>query len=56
VRQAQAAGITIGTSAPSSTRIDAERRGLPVLVRASPHYYNNEAETDRLVELCARLR
>jgi cysteine desulfurase/selenocysteine lyase len=56
VRQAQAANITIGTSNPASTRIDAERRSLPPLVRASPHYYNSEAEIDRLVDLCARLR
>ncbi|UPG72957.1 aminotransferase class V-fold PLP-dependent enzyme [Roseomonas gilardii subsp. gilardii] len=53
VAQAGEAGITIGASEPGSTRIDAERRGLPSLLRASPHYYNNEAEIDRLVEFCA---
>lgn len=42
-------GITIGASDPSSTRIDAELRGLPPLVRASPHYYNTEAEIGRLI-------
>lgn len=49
VSSAAAAGITIGVSDPSSTRIDAEIRSLPPLVRASPHYYNTEAEIDRLI-------
>lgn len=49
VSSAAAAGITIGASDPSSTRIDAEIRSLPPLVRASPHYYNTEAEIDRLI-------
>ena len=50
VGSAAAAGITIGASHPSSTRIDAEVRALPVVVRASPHYYNTEAEIDRLID------
>lgn len=49
VSSAAAAGITIGASNPSSTRIDAEVRSLPTVVRASPHYYNTEAEIDRLI-------
>lgn len=49
VRSAAAAAITIGASDPSSTRIDAEIRDLPPVVRASPHYYNTEAEIDRLI-------
>lgn len=53
---ADQAGVTIGVSPPSSTRLDAEARGLPPLVRASPHYYNTGAEIDRLVEVCAALR
>ncbi|QCI69178.1 aminotransferase class V-fold PLP-dependent enzyme [Phreatobacter stygius] len=55
VKAAEAAGITIGASNPSSTRLDAEARHLPPLVRASPHYYNTEAEVDRLIALCERL-
>jgi selenocysteine lyase/cysteine desulfurase len=55
VRSAAAAGITIGTSDPSSTRIDAEIRSLPTLLRASPHYYNTEAEIDRLIAHIAGL-
>ncbi len=56
VKQAVARNIIIGASDPASTRIDAERRKLPMLVRASPHYYNTEAEVDRLVELVASIR
>ncbi len=55
VSGAAAAGITIGASHPSSTLIDAEVRALPVVVRASPHYYNMEAEIDRLVAHVAGL-
>ncbi|PIS99652.1 aminotransferase class V [Bradyrhizobium nitroreducens] len=55
VASAAAAGITIGASDPSSTRIDAELRALPHVVRASPHYYNTEAEIDRLIAHLAGL-
>jgi selenocysteine lyase/cysteine desulfurase len=55
VSGAAAAGITIGASDPSSTRIDAEIRSLPPVVRASPHYYNTEAEIDRLIAHLAGL-
>ncbi|MDA9464934.1 aminotransferase class V-fold PLP-dependent enzyme [Bradyrhizobium sp. CCBAU 53415] len=55
VGSAATAGITIGASDPSSTRIDAELRSLPPLVRASPHYYNTEAEIDRLIGHLAAL-
>jgi len=53
---AAAETIVLGASLPSSTRLDSEARGLPVILRASPHYFNTEAEVDRLVDLAARLR
>jgi selenocysteine lyase/cysteine desulfurase len=55
VKHADEARITIGASDPASTRIDAEKRRLPGLVRASPHYYNTEAEVDELIGLCTKL-
>ena len=48
-----AAGINLSTSQPSSTLLDATARGLPTLVRASPHYYNSEAEIERALEVIA---
>ena len=48
-------GITIGASDPSSTRLDAERRDLPVLLRAAPHYYNTKGEVARMVEAVGAL-
>ena len=56
VASADAAGITIGVSNPSSTLLDALARDLPPVIRASPHYYNSEAEVDRLIEHCAGLQ
>jgi selenocysteine lyase/cysteine desulfurase len=41
--------IHVSVSSPASTLIDATRRELPTLVRASVHYYNQEAEIDALV-------
>ena len=42
--------INVSVSTPSSTRLDAEARALPDLVRASVHYYNTEDEIDRFVQ------
>ena len=53
---AEAEAIVIGASLPNSTRLDSEARNLPVILRASPHYFNTEAEVDRLVELADRLK
>jgi selenocysteine lyase/cysteine desulfurase len=49
------AGINVTTTTPSHTQFDAEDRGLPSLVRLSPHYYNTEDELDRTVETVAAL-
>ena len=43
------AGFAVGTSNPGSTRIDAERRNLPMLLRIAPHHYNTEDEIDRAI-------
>lgn len=53
VSDASAAGIVIGTSPPSSTLLDATRRDLPVVNRASPHYFNTETEVDALLDFLA---
>ena len=42
--------INVSVSRPSSTLLDALRRGLPPLVRASVHYYNSEEEVDKLLK------
>ena len=41
--------INVSMSTPDSTPIDATRRDLPDLIRASVHYYNTEQELDALV-------
>lgn len=48
--------IAISTSDPASTRLDAEARDLPLLLRAAPHYYNTEAEIDLLAESLSAVR
>ncbi len=50
VERAAKAGITMGVTLPSGTRLDAERRRLPPMVRASPHYFNTEQEIDTLLD------
>ena len=42
--------INVTVSATTSAVIESIERGLPDLVRASPHYYNTQEEVDRLVE------
>lgn len=50
VSQLREKSIAIGTSSASSTRIDAERRDLPTLLRIAPHYYNTEEEITLAVD------
>jgi selenocysteine lyase/cysteine desulfurase len=45
--------IVIGASPPASTKLDSEARGLGYVLRAAPHYFNSEAEVDRLIDFCA---
>lgn len=55
VARLSAQGFNLSVSAPTSTPIDAWRRGLPNLVRASPHYYNSEEEIELFADAVARL-
>jgi selenocysteine lyase/cysteine desulfurase len=48
-QQLAAKSINTSVSPVGSARFDLPRRGLPDLVRASVHYYNNDAELDRLI-------
>jgi cysteine desulfurase / selenocysteine lyase len=43
-------GINVSPSGPSSTLLDATARGLPTMLRASPHYYNSVEEIERLAD------
>lgn len=43
-----AEGINVSTASPAGALLDATARGLPLMVRASPHYYNTEDELERL--------
>jgi cysteine desulfurase / selenocysteine lyase len=47
--------VNVSVSAPSSTRLDAEARRLPPLVRASVHYLTTDDELDRAVAIVAGL-
>jgi selenocysteine lyase/cysteine desulfurase len=48
-RRLRAAGVNVSVSQVEHARLDLPERGLPDLVRASVHYYNTEAELDRLI-------
>ncbi|MGZ3402509.1 MAG: aminotransferase class V-fold PLP-dependent enzyme [Phenylobacterium sp.] len=50
---AAAADIVIGASPPASTRLDSDARSLGYILRASPHYFNTDADVDRLIDFCA---
>ena len=51
IQEALAArSMNVTTSTVSSTRFDMEARGLDEVVRASVHYYNDEAEVERFCE------
>jgi cysteine desulfurase/selenocysteine lyase len=52
-RQLAAQAMNVTVSSVASTRFDMEARGLAEVVRASVHYYNDEAEVERF---CAAVR
>jgi cysteine desulfurase / selenocysteine lyase len=52
-RRLAAAGVNVSVSSRASTRLDMEARDIHDLVRASVHYYNTDAEIDRLAEVAA---
>ena len=47
--------INVSQSPPEAARYDFEARGLPVLVRASVHYYNTTDELEALCSVVERL-
>jgi selenocysteine lyase/cysteine desulfurase len=55
VRRMRGHSINVNVSEPLGTRFDAEKRGLPNMVRASVHYYNSEAEIERFLEVMGPL-
>lgn len=56
VAAARLRGINIDTSTAPSARLDMEPKRLDQVVRASPHYYNTEAEVDLLIDVVSGLR
>ena len=46
----RAAGVNTSLSPATYARLDLDARGLTDLVRASPHYYNDIADIDRLLD------
>ncbi len=55
MQRLKANGIAVRTVERASARIDMEQRGLDELVRASVHYYNTEAEIERLCQAIRRI-
>jgi selenocysteine lyase/cysteine desulfurase len=49
-------GVVIGASTPLSTRLDAEARNLPTVMRMAPHYYNTEQEIEQFFTVLKSLR
>ncbi len=47
--------VNVSTSSRASTLLDATARGLPRVVRASPHYYNTEDEIAQTADLAANI-
>jgi selenocysteine lyase/cysteine desulfurase len=54
-RELAAKAINVTVSSVTSTRFDMEARGLTEVVRASVHYYNDEAEVERFCAAVAAI-
>lgn len=50
-----AAGVNVSVAEAGSARLDFDRRRLPAVVRASVHYYNDDADLDRCCRAVAAL-
>jgi selenocysteine lyase/cysteine desulfurase len=48
--------VTVSVSGVSSTRLDMTRRGLPAVVRASPHYFVSRGDIAEAAAAVARVR
>ena len=56
VAMAQRAGVIVNESSAAWAALDMDAKHTPTVVRASPHYFNTDAELDRLVDVVAGLR
>jgi cysteine desulfurase / selenocysteine lyase len=54
-RQLTAQNINVSVSPADYARLDFEHRGLTEIVRASPHYYNTEAEVVKMLQAVSTL-
>lgn len=54
VKLASNESINISTSTVYGTRLDAENRKLPDMIRSSVHYFNTKEEIDKLIDLLKR--
>jgi selenocysteine lyase/cysteine desulfurase len=54
-KQLIAQSINVSVSPANNARLDFEHRGLTAVVRASPHYYNTEAEVMKMLQVVSAL-
>jgi cysteine desulfurase/selenocysteine lyase len=47
--------VTVTVSGVASTRLDMTERGLPAVVRASPHYFVSPDDIERAVDAVAAI-
>jgi len=56
VDAATAADVVINASSAVWAALDMDAKETPLVVRASPHYFNTDADLDRLVDVVGALR